>query len=972
MKKITLLVSLAISLMSSQIIARDNNAVINNGRKYFVMPKDVTKEDYIDRMLVFKVSEQYRAHCADNGFSIAPLNQLMMQLGASKIHKMFPHTTKPTSKYNKLHQEYADLTLIYEIKFTNDVDLVWAINQVIKTGTVEYAQPRYIQKAHYTPNDYNSTNQSFLNTIKALQAWDIQKGDTNVVIGIVDSGTDTDHPDLVANFKKNYGDPVNGIDDDNDGYKDNFIGWDLAGADYANIVEDNDANIYGDNQNHGSHVSGCASAVTDNGTGVAGAGFNCRLLPVKCGADNDTRASGGAGYILTGYAGIVYAADHGADIINCSWGGSGGGPAEQDVITYATINKDALVLASAGNDNVITPNFPASFNYVINVASVGTSGSADKKSTFSNYGYTVDVCAPGRNIYTTLYNNTYGSMSGTSMASPVAAGGAAIIKSQFPGYSGLQVGEQLRTTCDNIAASNVSSLTGLLGSGRINLYNGVTVSKPSIREQNILVSDNNDNTIIIGDTMRISMDFINYLAPTANATVTLSAIVGGADVTILNGSFTLGVLNTLALKNNGTAPFKVIVKSTATPNELITFKLTYADGTTYSAFEYFDVYVNVDYINIAINQVASSVTSKGLLGYNGEGQTQGIGFTYNGVNTLYESSFMVGVNSGASINVSDMARTTSGTPDADFVSVVAVNKVVSNLISDLDVAGKFNDANNAKGTLPIEVHHSAYAWMSAPYDKFIMYRYVVKNTGTGTLNNLYAGIFCDFDIDDYAKNKGDEDANLRLGYSYATTTGGIYAGVKLLSPSPFIHHAIDNVSGATPVDWTGGGDSDQKKDSCMFLNKTQAGGSGTGNDVMQVVSTGPFTVSAGDSIIVDFAMIAGNNLADIQASSVAAQTLFDGLFPAGIKNNGKTLAVNRIYPNPATTNTTISFNLPEAGSATIKIYDVKGQEVYNFSGDFNEGMNTTSVNVEPFVAGNYFVNIVSGDVKVIEKFTVVK
>ncbi len=307
---------------------------------------------------------------------------------------------------------------------------------------------------NFIPNDpsANSTSattgqNSFFTRIRAYAAWDLalggSQGSSSIVIGIVDSGTDTDHPDLVTQFKQNTADPIDGIDNDLDGYIDNYTGYDLAGADYNNIVGDNNPNIFGNNNNHGSHVSGCASAATNNSIGVAGIGFNCKLLPVKCSADNDTRASG-SGYIISGYEGIAYAADHGAKIINCSWGGSGGGAYGQSIVDYATINKNCLVVASAGNSNLDEQNYPGSFNYVLSVAA--TNSNNDGKATFSTYNYDVDISTPGVNIYTTLYNNSYGQMSGTSMASPITAGGAGLVQSKFNYTNALQIGQRLKNT----------------------------------------------------------------------------------------------------------------------------------------------------------------------------------------------------------------------------------------------------------------------------------------------------------------------------------------------------------------------------------------------------------------------------------------------------------------------------------------------------------------------------------------------
>jgi serine protease len=142
---------------------------------------------------------------------------------------------------------------------------------------------------------HTNDQHNFLKRIRAYKAWDLSlggsRGDANTIIGIVDSGSDLDHPDIAANVYQNTADPVNGNDDDNDGYIDNYQGWDMAGADYNTVVGDNNPNCLGANNNHGSHVAGCASEVSDNGIGGAGIGFNCKLLIVKAAADNDTRGS---------------------------------------------------------------------------------------------------------------------------------------------------------------------------------------------------------------------------------------------------------------------------------------------------------------------------------------------------------------------------------------------------------------------------------------------------------------------------------------------------------------------------------------------------------------------------------------------------------------------------------------------------------------------------------------------------------
>ena len=213
----------------------------------------------------------------------------------------------------------------------------------MKTGLVEYAEPRYIPELLYEPNDPSTGSQYYLGKIQAYDAWDIAQGDTNTVIAIVDTGMDMDHGDLIYNIAYNTDDPLDGTDNDNDGFVDNFRGWDMG---------DNDNFPQNEMNEHGTLCAGLASADTDNGIGIAGPGFKCRLLPVKI-QDSDS-------LLTRSYEGIVYAAEQGAQIISCSWGDTHYARFEQDMVSYAAINKDALVVAACGNDNNIRNFYPAS------------------------------------------------------------------------------------------------------------------------------------------------------------------------------------------------------------------------------------------------------------------------------------------------------------------------------------------------------------------------------------------------------------------------------------------------------------------------------------------------------------------------------------------------------------------------------------------------------------------------------------
>lgn len=901
----------------------------------FSFPAGITSSDYMPGRVIIKLSDSHRNAIQNDGSVSNPKLAAIVSEVNGSIEKKFPKAKAPSADEKRKNPRLADITRIFELTYSTPVELSHVINRLTATGILDYAEPHYLPKLDYAPNDPSgtATGQYHLNKIKAFQAWDVTKGDTTVVIGITDSGTEVNHPDLRNNVKKNYADPIDGVDNDNDGYTDNFRGWDLG---------QNDNNPQYAVDPHGVHVSGIAAASTDNATGIAGVGFKCKFIPVKI-AD-------GTGALTMAYEGIVYAADQGCKVINCSWGSAGGGQFGQDIIDYATFNRDALVVAASGNDGAELNFFPASYDAVLSVASTNQ---IDAKSGFSNYGYLIDLCAPGSSIYATYTGTSYTSQSGTSMASPVAAGAAAIIRSMFPTYSALQAGQHLKVTTDNIyGLSSNAGYINKLGTGRINLQRAVTTSTAkSVELIDHSTVDNNDNAFVENDTLRIRCDFMNYLAATTNLTVTLTSTSG--NVTVIDGTTSLGALATNTAGNNNADPFTVKINAGTPQNAVIPFKVTFTDGT-YTESRFFSEIVNVDYINIDINDVATSITSKGKIGYNQDSQTQGLGFTYlGGLSQLYEASLMIG---GSSSAVSDMARgATGGSVDADFQSSLVVSRSNPAVFSDFDVNGEFTD-NISSTPVNVETMHSAYAWTDTGARKFVIVEYRIRNTGTTTLANLYAGIFADWDILDYAKNKAGFDATNKMGYIYSTDSS-LYMGIKLLtSTASTFHYAIDNITGGGGGMDISAGFATSQKYTSMSSNRATAGGTGTGNDVAHVVASGPFSLPAGDTAVVAFALLAGDDLVQLQGSAQVAQLKYDGLAPTSIK---KSVVENtiRVVPNPSTGDVTrVEIALTSSADASVQLYDMAGREIFVVQNlNLVAGVNNVELPTANLSAGSYLI-----------------
>ena len=350
------------------------------------------------------------------------------------------------------------------IRIAPPYDFEGAARAFYESDMVELIDLNYLLPVTVTPNDPEYVNQWGLPIISAPQGWDQSQGSSGVVIAIVDTGVDWDHPDLAANIWNNSGEiPDNGVDDDGNGFIDDVRGWDfLTLASSPAIGEDGDTrdNNPMDFHGHGSHCSGIASAVTDNGIGVAGLGWNCSIMPVRAGY----QATDGNGYVMLADAadGIQYAADNGAKAINLSFG-SGTGTILVNAVQYA-YNLGAVTCYAAGNAN---DQDAGSLGDLHTTLAVAATDSSDQKASFSSYGSWVDVSAPGVSIRSTVIGNGYESWNGTSMATPFVAGLVGLVHSLDPSLSAGEIMSLIKDSTDNIDAQNPSYI-GMLGTGRIN------------------------------------------------------------------------------------------------------------------------------------------------------------------------------------------------------------------------------------------------------------------------------------------------------------------------------------------------------------------------------------------------------------------------------------------------------------------------------------------------------------------------
>ncbi len=334
------------------------------------------------------------------------------------------------------------VTAIQYLLHVDDVDVSALVHDLQQEPGIDFAEPNYRYSVNSVPNDPYYRNQKLwgLYTLNMSSAWDISQG-AGAVVAVIDTGVDQSHIDLAANIWHNSQEVAgNGIDDDGNGFIDDVSGWDFAYQD----------NIPNDVHSHGTHVAGTIAALGDNNIGVIGVAPQAHIMALK--ALGDT----GSGSAFNIAKAIRYAADMGADVINMSLGGQGNSYTLANAIQYA-LERNVVVVVAAGNDNINSQyQYPANVNGVISVGALQNySGLA--KSTFSNYGVSVDVFAPGSNIYSLAPNNQYATKSGTSMAAPHVAGVVALMRSQSPQLNPAQIQGRLTYSAIDLTLNNAAT-----------------------------------------------------------------------------------------------------------------------------------------------------------------------------------------------------------------------------------------------------------------------------------------------------------------------------------------------------------------------------------------------------------------------------------------------------------------------------------------------------------------------------------
>ncbi|MFA6571132.1 MAG: S8 family serine peptidase, partial [Bacteroidota bacterium] len=495
---------------------------------------------------------------------------------------------------------------------------------------IEIAEPYYLDELLGIPNDPLAPQQLTLLNIHLFEAWDYNGflGDTSVIIGISDIGMYQEHEDLSGSIAKNWKEiPNNDIDDDGNGYVDDFNGYNFT---YEQDKTSEDYTFHGNE--HGTIAAGIAGATYNNLKGITGTGGKCRLFPIKCGARNEESIS-------YGYQSFIYAAARGCKVLNASWGREKlFSEIDQSFIDYAVANDVAIVIAGGNGNGSTNPYYPAGYRGVLGVGEVDPN---DYVTSGTSLGSHVLIMAPGDGNYYTTNGNNYGHYEqGTSFAAPIVAGVVGLVRAKYPELTAIQSLEFVRQCTDDISGLNprVSQIIP----GRINAEKAAKTdpfSIPAIKPVNLVFRTNTGiitNRFGVADTINLSINAHNYLGAASNLKFTLSTAKDPMN-TILILDSVVNIVSVGKDENLTLEPFQFYVASQNTNR--IFFRVDIAGENGYHDFFHVPFTPTTEVATFENETIKVSFGDRGTFGFGGTyGNQLGEGFSYkNYGNQLFPS-----------------------------------------------------------------------------------------------------------------------------------------------------------------------------------------------------------------------------------------------------------------------------------------------------------------------------------------------
>ncbi len=968
--------------------------------------------DYFPDRLIIKYAPDQKLQQIKSRSKIDPRSAVQKILYRNSVRENRPLLSEKLrqSLQQQRYPSADDVLRIREVVFSRDINPEMLAAKISRMPGVEYAEPKYLRTMSYTPDDPEL--EKFIDAHNFTDAWDLSQGSRDVVIAINDGGVNYTHPDLDDNmwinqdevpptlqpqvdqnadgditsteiyeYLQQNGQDYNSdgqitledalhndssfmddVDADNNNFTDDLYGWDFwASGGVSDPITQNN-NPIEDGTDHGTHVAGISAAETDNGTAVAGAGFNVTYMPVKTGgipddpSTPDTDESRSIGF---GFDGIVYAAQNGADIINCSWGGSGASQAEQDIVNLAT-EMGALVIAASGNAGVNEVGFPSGYDKVLAVGSVQTNGSA---ASYSNYGYRLDVLATGTDILSTSSGENLVSKSGTSMATPVVSGLAGLVKAIHPNWSSERISRQIRASATFIDDVNPEEYNNRLGHGSIDAFRALDTNLPGLKIVSRDFVDGDGNKLTLGEPGFLDITLTNVGNDVSPVELRINSLT---DVGIDLGINTQQ-LGSIANGDTVNVSFELSLADNFDLSQTPTLRLNFLnDNQDYEDFGILQ-YDNLTYDIVAGNNVKTSFGTEGTIGFTDPfSGTGGVGFIprtpdgtgsyQEGDNLLFEGGLILEIDG----QIFDATRA-SGNLSRDFIPQQVFATVPTN--NGVTGSARFvTDTDTANQTI---IDLETFAFDEPTLSNVVFVKYTIQNPSSFVVKeDVYAGLFNDWDLGNPGNNNASYSQADSVLYLSDATSGSTQPVVAVAHLGPLSGAlAIDNTLESQADSLTFGlydGFTDSEKSSALKSETVRTEVSGT--DVSSVIASGPYTINPGAQVTIGFVYVFGDDVNELrnQIAEARSRNLF------AVSNTGTAKSDDvppetqlfQNYPNPFRDDTQLRLDLQQATNASLTVYNTLGRKVRVVADrEFEAGSHFIPFNADNLSSGVYFLRL---------------
>jgi hypothetical protein len=601
---------------------------------------------------------------------------------------------------------------------------------------------------------------------------------------------------------------------------------------------------------------------------------------VKASADNKTT-------LYQAYPGIVYAADHGAHIINCSFTEAEYSALAADAVAYAAA-KGCILFAGAGNSGTFGPAYPADLPGMVSVGSCELNGD---RSGYSSYGPYVAINAPGSSIISTEFNDTYGTRSGTSMSTPMVSGAAALLKAKYPQENRDQIIARILATADTsvLALPNNKAVANQVGAGRLNVARALSYRGPSFKVSALEVKSLSGQPLNGSeDTVVFHYTITNYLQPsTARARLRIQNVYDG-----INNPAQIITLGRVGLMGTIQGTFKQKVPRGLEDASLVLL-FTFRDSG-YTFTETRIRFIGPTVITWAGPGYTTTSTSNGRIGYlNRTSQGAGVGVRYKGVSLLYEAGFLFALGGDT---VYSTIRGANSAQNKDF----RLKKRVQRLTATDSIWKTESLFTDTGSTLRVGLQVRQRAGCSAnPADSnIIFYRSVLKNMGRKALRNAYWGLYADWDLagGGWSDQGGyapaytmpyirSRDRNQRFGIVPLSRFG---AGAAVLNNQGTPAQA--NIADG----WLNAEKNDALRSGTTLANQQAPPALA---DLSILSSIGPFTILPQDSVELWHAIVFGpDSVTPLAQAQVATETY---AIVTALEPKRNLASVWQVYPNPA-------------------------------------------------------------------------